>query len=174
MSLSIAVRMFHAMKSHVQPPIDPWLRLVMGPPADLHALVLLHRGAVALHPDLHALVDLLARRRREALDERVLVGDGALGVNDLLLCRRSTTVSQPLLPPESRHERDRSLRADKRDEGAQRDRGGRTGLRDCAVWGVAAEGHQEALLHVYGSDAHDGGEEEDEVGEQLHVCGVAV
>lgn len=62
-------------------------------------------------------------------------------------------------------------RALSRSQGGERETEKLTGLRDRTVRCIIVEGHQEALLHVDGSDAHDGGDEEEEVGEQLHGGG---
>lgn len=50
--------------------------------------------------------------------------------------------------------------------------GRRTGLIDRAFRRIVIEVDEEALLHVNGSDAHDGRKEEQQVGDQLHDCDV--
>lgn len=51
-------------------------------------------------------------------------------------------------------------------------RGQRTGLIYHAVRRIVVEVDEETLLDVNGSDAHDGREEEEQVGDQLHGCDV--
>lgn len=45
----------------------------------------------------------------------------------------------------------------------------RTGLIDRALCRIIVEVDEEALLHVNGSDAHDGREEQKQIGDQLHI-----
>lgn len=47
----------------------------------------------------------------------------------------------------------------------------RLGLVDGALGCALVEGNEEALLHVDGVDAHDGGEKEEQVADQLHDRG---
>lgn len=46
----------------------------------------------------------------------------------------------------------------------------RTGLGYRAVRCIIAEVNEETLLHVDSSNAHDGGKEQQQVGDQLHDC----
>lgn len=45
----------------------------------------------------------------------------------------------------------------------------RTGLVDRALCRIIVEVYEKALLHVDGSNAHDGREKEEQIGDQLHI-----